>query len=159
MRTYRLQVRSLLLLITGLLLTCFNSGCSTTSAGRLASKGAGALGSFAAKATVATVKTTGKVAYATGKTVVQTTGDVAKTVVKSGFVTFRDTATGVSRQIPWQDGMKLYAASKTAQFEAGIKALQVLRGAQVFQSDWSAVKSGRGDLALQSGDLVKVVRN
>ena len=156
MQRRQIEHRSIVLLLIGLCLACFTSGCS--SAGRMASKGVGALGSVAAKTTVATVKTTGKVAYATGKTVVQTTGEVAATVIKSGFVTVKDTATGVSKQIPWTEGMKLYAASKTAEFDAGIKALQVLRGAQLFQSDWASVKSGRGDIALQSGDVVKVVR-
>jgi hypothetical protein len=146
---------------TGLLLVAFSlggTGCSASSAGRVAGKVVKGTGSLATKATVATVKTTGKVAYATGKTVVTTTGTVATAVAKAGFVTFKDTAVGVSKQVPWTEGMKLYAASKTAEFDAGIRALQVLRGAQIFQRDVAAVREGRGDMVLQPGDLVSVMR-
>jgi hypothetical protein len=141
-----------------ILLVCLIAGCSTQSAGNLAKKAVTKTGSLATKATVATVKTTGKVAYAAGKTVVTTTGDVATAVIKAGIVTFKDTAVGISKEIPWTEGLKLYAASKTAEVDAGIRALQVLRGAKLFQQDWAAVKSGRGDIALQPGDVVTVVR-
>src|ERR1041384_2915495 len=131
-------------------------GCSTVAqtTGKLAAKTVSTAGSVATKTTTVAVTTTGKAAMATTKTVVHTTGEVVAATARTGIVTFKDLSTGVSKEIPWVEGMKLYAASKTAQFDAGLRALQILRGSQVIKADVAAVKSGKGDLLLRPGDVV-----
>lgn len=146
-------------LLTALLLisVIFPSGCSVQTAGRVAAKTISTAGSVAAKTTVAVVKTSGHVAASTTKTVVQTGGSVATSMGKMAFVTFKDTTTGVSKQIPYREGMRLYTASQTAKFDAGLKAFKLLRnGTPVMTAKWSSVKPGTyNDPELSPGDVVQ----
>ena len=147
--------------LCALLLLPLTIGCSTVAktTEKLAAKTVSTAGSVAAKATPAAVSTTGQAAIATTKPIVHTTGQVVAATARTGMVTFKDLSTGVTRQIPWVEGMKLYAASKTAQFDAGLQALQILRSSHVIKADLASIKSGKGDLSLQPGDVVEISRN
>ena len=102
------------------------------------------------------MKTTGNVAVVTTKTTIKTTGYVVSIVAKAGFVTVRDVATGVSRQIPYSEGMKLYAATQTAKVDAYLKAFEIVRDGMVIRSDWQKVKTAAGNPTLKVGDIIQV---
>jgi len=119
-------------------------------------------GKVIGKTATTAITTTGKVAGATAsgtatvaKTVVTTTGSVAGSIAKTAFVTVVDSATGTARQIPWTEGMKLYAATKTGEANAALKAIQVLRGNQVITATNTArlAANAPGPL-LQPGDVI-----
>lgn len=141
----------------GLLLGCSTASHTVSTTGKVA------LGTVKTAGTVAgkTVTTTGKVAgtavSATGS-VVKATASGAAGLVKTAFVTFKDTATGTVKQVPWVEGMKVYAASKTAQVDMSLKAFQILRGSQVIKSDWTKIKSGTPEPELRPGDVIEVGR-
>jgi hypothetical protein len=153
-RNYKRGVK-IPLVVLSLAILC---GCSTHSARHAVTSTVSFAGTIATKTTVATVKTTGTVAATTVKTVAQGSVKVATTISHQAFVTFKDTATGVSKQIPYRDGMRLYAASKTAQLEMGLRTFQLLRqGTPVMTSKWSAVKAGsNNDPLLRAGDVVQL---
>ncbi len=138
----------------------FLSGCSSTP------KAASATGHFLVSTVTTTGKVVGTTVTTTGKvagTVATTTGTVAKagvkgaaSLVKTGMVTFKDVASGTVKQVPWVEGVKLYAASKTAQVDMYLKAFQIFRGAQVIKSDWSKIKSGTPEPELHAGDVIEI---
>ena len=125
-------MRPLYLLTSAFYLLVFATACSTGT------KVVTTTGKVIGKTATTAITTGGKVAGATvsggatvAKTVVTTTGSVAGSIAKTAFVTVVDSATGATRQIPWVEGMKLYAATKTGEVNAALKAIQVLRGTQV----------------------------
>jgi hypothetical protein len=139
-------------------LLLFALGCSTgakvvTNTGKVVGKTATTAITTGGKVAAASAKGTASVA----KTVVTTTGSVAASVAKTAFVTVVDSATGTTRQIPWTEGMKLYAATKTSEAQAAVQAIQLLRGNQVI----TATRAGQlaahapGPL-LQPGDVIKL---
>ncbi|MBI5802927.1 MAG: hypothetical protein HZA92_19675, partial [Verrucomicrobia bacterium] len=68
-----------------------------------------------------------------------------------------DSATGVTRQIPWTEGMKLYAATKTGEANAALKAVQILRGSRVIATtDTARLAANAPGPALQAGDVIKL---
>ncbi len=134
------------------------SGCGAGKVGRVATKTVSFAGKTAAKTTVAVAKVGGNVAATTAKTTIQTTGTVVSAIAKSGFVTIKDFGTGVSRQIPYAEGMKLYAATKTAEFDTYLKAFEILRNGAVIRSDWQKMKTSQGNPSLKSGDVILVKR-
>lgn len=110
-----------------------------------------------------TAMVAGKAATATTGAVVSATGSVAKAGVsataglaKTAVVTFVDSATGIAKTLPYVEGMKLYAASKTAEVNLALKSIQVLRGAQTLHTDARQLKAGKGDFALMPGDIVRL---
>jgi len=117
--------------------------------GKVALRGGQAATQVAGKTAVAGVKTGGAVAKA------GVTG--AASLAKVPLVTLKDTATGVVRQVPWKEGMKLYAATEMAKFDAARKAFVILRdgGALRIQSDWRRIKRGEPEPVLAPGDVVE----
>jgi len=115
---------------------------------------------------VATVSTAGKVAGATvvagGKVVssaITASSDVADSGVnaaaklsKTGMVVFFDPKSGAVWQAPWQQGLKLVAASQAAQVGTAYQAARIIRGAQVI----AAEKKKAADLLMKSGDVVEL---
>ncbi len=96
-------------------------------------------------------------ACSTGTKVVTTTGSVAGSIAKTAFVTVVDSATGTARQIPWTEGMKLYAATKTGEANAALKAIQVLRGNQVITAtDTGKLTARAPGPALLPGDIIRL---
>ena len=86
-------------------------------------------GKLVSKTATTAITTGGKVAGATvsggatvAKTFVTTTGSVAGSIAKTAFVTVVDSAAGVARQVPWTEGMKLYAITKSGEANAALKA-------------------------------------
>jgi len=140
------------------ILAAIAGGCSARSTGNIAVKTISFAGTVATKTTVAAVKTSGKIALGTTKAVVTTSGSVAKGVASAAFVTFKDTATGISKQIPYSEGLRLYAASQTAKFDLALKGFQLLRsGVPVMTAQWAKVKPGTySDPVLSPGDVVQV---
>jgi hypothetical protein len=138
----------------GLVAAAVATGCSTQTPGRLAGKAIHTMGSLAEETTVMAVKTTGKATLSTAKAVVSTSGTVATSLAKTSFVTFKDTATGVSREVPYKDGLRMYAASQSAKLNAGMQAFQLVRnGLPVMKAAWWSVKPGtRSDPVLKAGD-------
>ena len=133
-------------------------GCTVRSAEKAAAKGITGIGKVATTTTVAVVKTSGKVTATTAKAVVTTGGAVAKGVVTTAFVTFKDVATGISKQIPYREGLRLYAASQTAKIDGAIASFELLRnGMAVMHAKWSSVKAGsHTDPVLKAGDVVRL---
>lgn len=132
------------------------AGCSTGT------KVVTTTGKVVGKTATTAITTTGKVAAATAsgtatvaKSVVTTTGSVAGSIAKTAFVTVVDSATGTARQIPWTEGMKLYAATKAGEANAALKAIQVLRGDQVIAATNTAkLAANAPGPALQPGDVI-----
>ncbi|GDY18701.1 hypothetical protein LBMAG56_00460 [Verrucomicrobiota bacterium] len=110
------------------------------------------------------ITTGGKIASATiaggvsvAKTVVTTTGSVAGSLAKTAVVTVVDCATGVTQQIPWTEGMKLYAATKTTEADAALKAFEILRGSQVIPAaNPDKPTTNAPEPLLQPGDVINV---
>ena len=122
-----------------ILLAVLASGCSTHMAGHLTVQAIQGAGSLTETVAVTTLKTTGQAAASTGKAVVTTSGSLAGSLATAAFVTFQDTATGVSRQVPYQEGLRLYAASQNAKLGSGLAAFQVVRnGAPLLAANWRA---------------------
>ncbi|PAW83578.1 MAG: hypothetical protein B9S33_13575 [Pedosphaera sp. Tous-C6FEB] len=106
----------------------------------------------------------GKVAGATvsggatvAKSVVTTTGSVVGSLAKTAFVTVVDSATGTARQIPWTEGMKLYAATKAGEANAARQVIQVLRGSRVVAATDTAKLTARAPgPELKPGDIIRL---
>jgi len=133
-------------------------GCSTGS------KVVTTTGSIVGKTAATAISTSGKVAGATvagtatiAKSAVTTTGSVATSIAKTAFVTVVDTATGATRQIPWTEGMKLYAAAQAGEVNAALKAIQLFRGNDVIASTSTAKLAATAPgPQLQPGDVIRI---
>ena|GEM_PF-1970755 len=133
------------------------SGCSSTSSaisttGSVLTKTVTTTGKVATK----TALVAGNVATTTATTAVKAGVSAASSVAKTAVVTFVDSATGVATQLPYAEGMKLYAASKTAEVDLALKSIQIMRGAQTIAADGRKVKQGTQDIALKAGDVIKL---
>lgn len=84
------------------------------------------------------LKVTGQVA----KTAVGTTLDVASAAFKKGAVTVIDTGTGVSRKVPWEEGLRV------SKLQTAGRTVEVLRGAQKIKATANTV--------LRAGDVVRL---
>lgn len=138
------------------------SGCSVVVA----------TGSAVAGVTAATVKTAGKITAATvtttGKVVasaVTSSGDVASLsmetaakLARTGAVVAVDAGSGAVTELPWQDGMRLYAATQGGQLGVGYDAATIFRGAQKIGVDLRSVRAGAVDYELKSGDVIELRR-
>lgn len=141
----------------GLLLGCSTASKTVSTTGKVALGTVKTAGAVAGKTVTTTGKVAGTAVSATG-TVVKATAGGAAGIVKTAFVTFKDTATGMVKQVPWVEGMKVYAAGKTAQVDMSLKAFQIMRGSQVIKSDWGKIKSGAPEPELRPGDVIEVGR-
>ena len=110
------------------------------------------LGALSGCATVAkkTIQATGTVAETTlevagkvTKTAVNTTFDVAGAAFKKGAVTVIDTGTGVSRKVPWEEGLRVSRLNS-----ASGRAVEIVRGAQKIKATT--------DTVLRAGDVVRL---
>ena len=108
-----------------------------------------------------TITTTGKLAGQTLKT----GGELAKTgvkaavdVVRPSLVTVVQESGKTVRRMPWKEGLTLHAATKNAQLDSGLKAIQILRGEQVIERSIEEVRQGTRDLPLEEGDVIKLIR-
>lgn len=119
-------------------------------------------GSLVGKSATGAITTGGQVAGATvsggasvAKSIITTTGSVAGSIAKTAFVTVVDSATGTTRQIPWIEGMKLYAATKTGEANAALKAIEILRGSRVIAAtDTAKLAANTQGPLLQPGDII-----
>ena len=127
-------------------------GCSTSAT--VLTKTVTTTGAVVSKTTVVA----GKVATRTVTTVTKAGFSAATSVAKTAGVTFVDTATGVAKQVPYVEGMKLYAASKTAQVDLALKSIQILRGMQTINAATDRLRSGTKDVPLQPGDVIRLSR-
>jgi hypothetical protein len=94
------------------------------------------------QATGAVAETTLKVGGKVTKRAVATTIDVVGTALKKGAVTVIDIGTGVSRKVPWEEGLRV------SKIQTGGRAVQIMRGAKKIK--------GTADTALRAGDVVRL---
>ena len=92
------------------------------------------IATYTLKTTGAIAETTIKVGGAVTKTAISTTFDIAGAAFKKGAVTVIDTTTGVSKKVPWEKGLDVYAASQSAQIKTATRALEIVRGAKKIQA-------------------------
>ena len=89
---------------------------------------------YTLKTTGAIAETTIKVGGAVTKTAINTTFDIAGAAFKKGAVTVIDTTTGVSKKVPWEKGLDVYAASQSAQIKTATRTLEIVRGTKKIQA-------------------------
>ena len=152
-----------------LTLVLLASGCQPVSTGgRAVVKAAKTTGTVAAKTAGVATKPAGTVANTTLSATGSAAGAVASvagsksatdTVIraaKAPIVIFRDQANGLARQVSWTEGLKLFAASKTAQFDLYLKTFEIVRGSQVIQASWREIKAGTREPELHPGDEIRL---
>jgi len=108
-----------------------------------------------------TVKTTGKLAGETVKAGGQLAGTglkAAAQVVTPSLVTVVQESGRTVRRLPLREGMTLYAAGRRMELEAGIKALEVLRGREILSRSVDQLRRNEEDIVLQKGDVIRLVR-
>ena len=99
-----------------------------------AATGCKTVATYTLKTTGAIAETTIKVGGAVTKTAINTTFDIAGAAFKKGAVTVIDTTTGVSKKVPWEKGLDVYAASQSAQVKTATRTLEIVRGAKKIQA-------------------------
>ena len=99
-----------------------------------AATGCKTIATYTLKTTGAIAETTIKVGGAVTKTAINTTFDIAGAAFKKGAVTVIDTTTGVSKKVPWEKGLDVYAASQSAQIKTATRTLEIVRGAKKIQA-------------------------
>ena len=108
-----------------------------------------------------TITTTGKLAGETikaGGALAKTGVQAAADMIRPGVVTVIQESGKTVCKMPWKEGMTLYAATKRAELDAGVKAVQILRGDKVIRRGVREVRGNRRDVVLQPGDVIKIVR-
>ena len=103
---------------------------------------------YTIKTTGAIAETTIKVGAAVTKTAINTTFDIAGAAFKKGAVTVIDTTTGVSKKVPWTEGLKISSASQTAKLKTAKRGLEILRGAKKIKATAQTI--------LKPGDVVRL---
>ena len=99
-----------------------------------AATGCKTIATYTLKTTGAIAETTIKVGGAVTKTAINTTFDIAGAAFKKGTVTVIDTTTGVSKKVPWEKGLDVYAASQSAQIKTATRTLEIVRGTKKIQA-------------------------
>ncbi len=94
------------------------------------------------QATGAVAETTLKVGGKLTKAAVVSTIDVAGTAFKKGVVTVVDSVNGVSRKVPWEEGLRV------SKIQASRGPVEIVRGAQKIK--------GTADTVLRAGDVVQL---
>jgi hypothetical protein len=108
-----------------------------------------------------TVKTTGRLAGETVKAGGQLAGTGIKAaahVVSPSVVTVVQETGLTVRRLPLKEGMTLYAASRRMELEAGVKALEVLRGEEIISRSGAQAQRGENDVVLRRGDVIRLVK-
>jgi hypothetical protein len=135
------------------------SGCLVVGA-TVAAVGAVAVTTVktASKVTVATVETTGRVASAAITSSGETTAlsmETAARLAKTGMVVVVDAGDGATRELPWQPGMKLYAAAGAGNWAGGFRTAKIFREGRTLAATLQGPAAGP---ALQAGDVVELHR-
>ncbi|HVT73861.1 MAG TPA: hypothetical protein VHD61_12050 [Lacunisphaera sp.] len=144
------------LLAAGVLLAgggCLMVGATVAAVGAVAATSVKTAG----KVTVTAVETGGRVASAavsSSGTVTAVTMESAARLTRAGMVVVVDASTGATTELPWQQGMQLYAATTAG---GGVfRAAKVFRGSRLLAADLKKPDAGR--LALLAGDVVELRR-
>ncbi|MGC8744365.1 MAG: hypothetical protein ACP5T0_10855 [Verrucomicrobiia bacterium] len=154
------------LILQALLFIPFLCGCGAvtkpvSTAGSVTVKAVSITGNVAAQ----TVKTSASVTSQVVKTGSKTTLAIAKEGVKTGAevakhqtVFLKDVATGVIKEVPWKEGLKLYAATQGADIDMYGKAFTIFRngGEKVIKTDWKKINKSSGNPELKPGDYVEI---
>ena len=119
----------------GFLILAMNLGCTAIATKTL-------------KATGTIAKTTLQVGGEVTKVAVDTTLDIAGAAFRKSTVTLIDTTTGVSKKVPWSEGLKISSASQTAKLQTATRALEIMRGTKKIKAT--------AETLLQSGDVVRL---
>ncbi len=114
----------------------------------VAATGCKTVATYTLKTTGAIAETTIKVGGAVTKTAINTTFDIAGAAFKKGAVTVIDTTTGVSKKVPWEKGLDVYAASQSAQIKTATRTLEIVRGAKKIQAT--------AQTSLNPGDVLRL---
>jgi hypothetical protein len=111
----------------------------------------------AGQVTVATVETTGRLATAavtsSGGTTALTMESAAR-LAQTGMVVLVDAGNGATTALPWQPGLKLYAAAQAGNFSGTLKAAKIFRSGQTLAADLKSARAA--ELALRAGDVVEL---
>ena len=107
-----------------------------------AATGCKTVATYTLKTTGAIAETTIKVGGAVTKTAINTTFDIAGTAFKKGAVTVIDTATGVSKKVPWEKGLNV------SNIETAGRIIEIIRGAEKLKSTPKTI--------LKPGDIVRI---
>lgn len=113
----------------------------------------------AGKVTAATVQTTGRMASAAATSSDEVTAlsmETAARLARTGTVVVVDAANGATTELPWQQGMQLYAAVPAGSPDGGFKAAKIFRSGRMITADLK--KTGTANLMLESGDVVELHR-
>ena len=94
------------------------------------------------QATGVAAETTLKVGGKVTKAAVVSTIDIAGAAFKKGAVTVIDSVNGVSRKVPWEEGLRV------SKIQASKGPVEIVRGAQKFK--------GTADTVLRAGDVVQL---
>lgn len=112
----------------------------------------------ASKVTVATVETTGRVASAamtsSGEVTALSMESAAK-LAKTGMVVVVDASSGATTELPWQQGMKLYAAAQSGNPAGHFSTAKIFRDGTMLAA---ALKGRAAEQPLSAGDVVELHR-
>jgi len=138
----------------------FSSGGCLVVGAAVAAVGAVTVTSIktASKVTVATVSTTGRVAAAavtSSGEVTALTMESAARLARAGMVVVVDASNGATVQMPWRQGMQLYAATATGAGGA-FRIAKIFRAGQLIAADLK--RPAGAQLALLAGDVVELHR-
>jgi len=113
----------------------------------------------AGKVTVATVGATGRVASAAVSSsgeVTALTVETAAQLARAGAVVMVDAGTGAVTQMPWQQGMKLYAAAQAGPGGVSFNTARIFRDGRTVAADLRQARAA--GQALRAGDVVELRR-
>ena len=111
----------------------------------------------ASKVTVATVETTGKVAAAAMTSSGEVTAlsmESAARLARTGMVVV-DASNGATAELPWQQGMKLYAAAQAGSLRGSFSTAKIFRDGKMLAT---ALKGPAAEQPLRAGDVVELHR-
>ena len=141
-----------------LLCACAAPAHIVSSAGDTAAGAVKGAGKTAASATRAATKTAASAVGTAGQVVhsgVNVAGGIAKAtvgaaadVVTAPFIILKDTKSGKTCRVPWQEGLTLTSALQEAKANAGLSAVKVLRGKEELRASDS--------FPLKPGDLIEL---
>jgi len=101
---------------------------------------------FVAKKTIQATGTVAETSLKVGgkvtKAAVVTTIDIAGSAFKKGVVTVIDSGTGIRRQVPWKEGLRV------SKIQAAGRTVQIVRGAKKIK--------GTAGTILRAGDVVRL---
>ena len=107
-----------------------------------AATGCKTVATYTLETTGAIAETTLKVGGAVTKAAINTTFDIAGAAFKKGAVTVIDTTTGVSKKVPWEEGLKVSNIGTAG------RIIEIVRGAEKLKSTPETI--------LKPGDIVRI---